>query len=67
MVMSRDPRKKFWNFLSCPNSSFNIKKSHKVSGSEGVENSPPPPVPLGLKALAYSVGKWHLKYTLLDI
>ena len=50
----------FKNFLFCSNSSFNIKKSHKISSgkalyfrsyqpktSRGVE-SPPPPVPLGL-------------------
>ena len=49
----------FKNFLFCPNSTFNIRKSHKISSgttlyfrsyqpktSRGVENTPP--VPLGL-------------------
>ena len=27
-IMSRDPRYNFENFLLCPNSTFNIRKSH---------------------------------------
>ena len=61
IVMSHDPRSKFRNFLFCPNSTFNIRKSPKMSSGKalyfrsyqaktswGVENIPPP-VPLGLK------------------
>ena len=62
LVMSRDPRCKFRNFLFCPNYTFNIRKSHKISNgkalhfrsyqpetSRGMENTPPP-VPLELKS-----------------
>ena len=52
----------FENLLFCPNSTFNIRKSHKISSGKAlyfrsyqpknvtwVENNPPPsPVPLGL-------------------
>ena len=31
MVMSSDPRSKFQKVLFCPNSRFNIRKSHKIS------------------------------------
>ena len=30
MIMSRDPRCKFRKFLFLPNSTFNIRKSHKI-------------------------------------
>ena len=40
----------FENFLFCPNSIFNIRKSHKISGGKALHfRSYPPPVPLGLK------------------
>ena len=57
MVISRDPRSKFRKFLFCPNSKFNIRKSHKISSGKalyfrsyqpktsrrvGVENTPRP-------------------------
>ena len=57
----------FENFLFCPKSTFNIRKSHKISGGKlstsegisqknltGVENTPPP-VSLGL----ILTQKWH--------
>ena len=31
MAMSRDPRNKFWNIFTFPNSAFNIGKSYKIS------------------------------------
>ena len=46
----------FENFLFCPNFTFNIKKSHKVSSEEArlsAKNLSPPPVPLGLKELKF--------------
>ena len=61
MVISRDLRSKFGKFLFCPNSTFNIKKSHKISDGKGLYfrsyqpknftggwKTPPPPVPLEL-------------------
>ena len=60
MVMLHDPRSKFRTFLFFPNSTFNIRKSYKISGgkaSKGISKNltgrgwtppPPPPVPLGL-------------------
>ena len=51
-------------FLFCPNSAFNIRKSNKISSRKalyfrsyqpkthgGVENTPPPTVPLGLSQI----------------
>ena len=40
----------FQNFLFCLNSTFNIRKNHKISIGK-VLYSPPPPVPLGLRNL----------------
>ena len=37
MVMSRDPRSKFRKFLFCPNSTFNIRKSHKISSLKALD------------------------------
>ena len=34
MVMSHDPKSKFENFSICPNSTFNIWKSHKISSGK---------------------------------
>ena len=34
--MSRDPRSKFRNFLLCPNSTFNIRESHKISSRKAL-------------------------------
>ena len=68
MVMSRDPRNKnFENFLFYPNSTFNIRKSQKISSGKalyfrsyqakphggGGEHSP---VPLGLKQHDHKCG-----------
>ena len=53
----------FENFLFCPNSTFNIRKSHKISSGKALYfgsyqpktspgmcgKHPPPPVPLGLR------------------
>ena len=36
MVMSRDPRYRVRNFLFCPNSIFNITKSHKISSGKAL-------------------------------
>ena len=36
MVMSRDPRCRVQNFLFCPNSVFNITKSHKISSEKAL-------------------------------
>ena len=59
MVISRDPRSKFRKFLFCPNSTFNIRKCHKISSEKALyfrsyqpKTSPGgggPPVLLGLK------------------
>ena len=54
MVMSRDQEANFKNFLFCPNSTFNIKKSHKISGGKALyfgsyQRKTPSPVPLGLR------------------
>ena len=34
MVMTLDPRGKFWKFLSCPKSTFDTGKSCKISGGK---------------------------------
>ena len=61
MVMPRDPSWKFENFKCCPNSTFNIRKSHKIpmeKFSKKVQKvisqkrhggRGPLPVPLGLR------------------
>ena len=36
MVISREPRNKFRKFSFCPNSTFNIRKSHKISGGNAI-------------------------------
>ena len=63
----------FEKILFCPNSTFNIRKSHKISRGKALyfrsylqktslENTPPPPppVPLGLNAYTFfdSHGIW---------
>ena len=39
MVMSSDPRANFENFLFCPNSILNIRKSHKISSGKALSTS----------------------------
>ena len=63
----------FENLLFCPDSTFNIRNSHKISSGKALyfrsyqqktslENTPPPPVPLGLnvrvKLFFDSYGIW---------
>ena len=36
MAMSRDPRCTFGKLLFCPNSTFNIRKSHKISSGKAL-------------------------------
>ena len=70
MVISHDPRSKFRKFLFCPNSTFNIRKSHKISSAIALyfrsyqpETSrgwkAPPSVPLGLTG-EISLTLWRL-------
>ena len=73
VVMSSDPRCTFRKFLICPNSTFNIRKSQKISGGKalcfrGYEqkiswrvNPPPPQVPLGLICSTYSKNNHSLQ------
>ena len=54
MVMSRDPEANFKNVLICSNSTFNIRKSHKISGGKALclrsyQGGKQPPVLLELK------------------
>ena len=62
MVMSRDPTSKFQFFSFCPNSTFNIRKSHKISSGKALYfrsyqsktlrgGDTPSPVPLGLNQI----------------
>ena len=44
MVMSRDPRCKFHLFIFCPNSTFNFRKSHKISSGKLSRRTHAPPV-----------------------
>ena len=68
LIMSRDPRCNcFEDFSFCPNSTFNIMKSHKISSgklstSKGISKryftgggDTPPPVPLGLRRILFIV------------
>ena len=57
MVMSHGPRSKFRNFLFFPNSTFNIKKSHKISNGKAPyfkscqQKTHPPPSAFRVKIL----------------
>ena len=53
MVMSRDPRSKFRKTFICPNSRFNIRKSHNITSVKALYfkscQQKTPPVPSGLR------------------
>ena len=66
MIISRDPRSKFRFFLFCPNCTFNIRKSHKISSGKALYfrsyqpktsrgDRKHPPVPLGLKRSTFCI------------